>query len=327
MSISATQSKDLAVRAVGVSKVFGDVVALDNLDLTIPTGTVHGIVGPNGAGKTTFLSLVLGLAAVTGGELDVLGERATRILSVPAGVQGFVDAPGLYPMFTARRNLQELSRLQGIDEPGRIDESLESVGLADVADDKVRGFSLGMRQRLGLAAALITRPQLLVMDEPSNGLDPAGRVHVHRVLADLASQGRTVILSSHRMDDLSQLCDQVTLLSHGRSVFQGTVGELATLSPNVDHRVVTSDTGRALAIAQQIDGLGIGDGHKSDAEHLVVRGGQAERDALVHRLAAEGVVLRELTPVMSPLEAAFLSLTGDASLMDNLTDSSEETLS
>ncbi|MGW5369036.1 ABC transporter ATP-binding protein, partial [Streptomyces sp. NPDC004011] len=189
----------LAVRARGITKCFGDVVALDGVDLDVTQGQVHGLVGPNGAGKTTLLGLLLGLAAADSGRLEILGTPVGRALSAPDGVAGFVDGPGLYPSLTARQNLAALAALRGTGARATgIDDSLDQVGLTDVADDRVRGFSLGMRQRLGLAAALLTRPRLLVLDEPANGLDPAGKRHVHGVLTRLAADGTSVVLSSHR---------------------------------------------------------------------------------------------------------------------------------
>src|SRR5437773_7146904 len=211
-----------AVRARAITKCFGDVVALDGVDLDVAPGQVHGLVGPNGAGKTTLLGLLLGLAVADRGSLEVLGTPVGRALAGPDGVTGFVDGPGLYPSLTARQNLAALAALRGRDaRTAGIDDLLDQVGLTDVADDKANGFSLGMRQRLGLAAALLTRPRLLVLDEPANGLDPAGTRHVHRVLTGLAARGTAVVLSSHRMDDLAALCGEVTLLAAGRVVFSG----------------------------------------------------------------------------------------------------------
>ena len=176
---------------------------------------MHGLVGPNGAGKTTLLGLLLGLAKADGGDLEILGSPVRRTLALPDGVAGWVDGPGLYPSLTARQNLAALARLRGDGSDG-IGDALEQAGLTDVADDRVRGFSLGMRQRLGLAAALLTRPRLLVLDEPANGLDPAGTRHVHRVLTGLAAHGTSVVLSSHRMDDLAALCSEVKAGDAGR---------------------------------------------------------------------------------------------------------------
>ena len=210
----------LAVRARGITRCFGDVVALDGVDLDVALGRIHGVVGPNGAGKTTLLGLLLGLAVTDRGTLEILGAPVRRALAAANDVAGFVDGPGLYPSLTARRNLAALAALRGQDRNAAgINEALSEVGLADVADDRVRGFSLGMRQRLGLAAALLTRPRLLVLDEPVNGLDPVGKSHVHRVLTGLAADGTAVVLSSHRMEDVDALCSEVTIVSRGRVSF------------------------------------------------------------------------------------------------------------
>src|SRR4051794_34470888 len=226
-----------AVRAREITKSFGDVIALDAIDLDVAQGQIHGLVGPNGAGKTTLLGLLLGLAVPDNGCLEILGKPIGRALDAPAGVAGFVDGPGLYPSLTARQNLAALARLRG--RPVQIDDVLDEVGLTDVADDRVHGFSLGMRQRLGLAAALMLQPRLLVLDEPSNGLDPAGKRHVHRVLRRLAADGVGVILSSHHMEDVEALCSEVTILSTGRVVFSGPLAKLATENRELDYRLVT----------------------------------------------------------------------------------------
>ncbi|WP_329228553.1 ABC transporter ATP-binding protein [Streptomyces canus] len=304
-----------AVRARGITKCFGDVVALDGVDLEVTRGQIHGLVGPNGAGKTTLLGLLLGLAVADGGELEILGVPVGRAFAAPDGVAGFVDGPGLYPSLTARQNLTALAELRGREGlTAGIDDVLEQVGLTDVADDRTRGFSLGMRQRLGLAAALLTRPRLLVLDEPSNGLDPAGKRHVHGVLNRLAADGTSVVLSSHRMDDLEALCSEVTILATGRVVFSGPLGKLAAESRELDYRVRTSDPEAARRLADGTDGIRIADdtGRQTrDADVLVVRAQVPALDALVTRLVTSGVAVRELAPVVSPLEAAFLALTED----------------
>jgi len=298
----------LAIRARGITKCFGDVVALDGIDLDVAQGQIHGLVGPNGAGKTTLLGLLLGLAVADSGRLEILGTPVRRALAVPDGVAGFVDGPGLYPSLTARQNLAALAALRGGDaRTAGIDGVLAEVGLTDVADDKANGFSLGMRQRLGLAAALLTGPRLLVLDEPSNGLDPAGKKHVHGVLTRLAADGTTVVLSSHRMDDVEALCSEVTIVATGRVAFSGPLSKLAAESRELDYRLLTSDPPAARLLAADTAGIGVLD----DAEPLVVRAPTPALDELVARLVRAGIALRELTPVVSPLEAAFLALTDE----------------
>ncbi|MFJ9559777.1 ABC transporter ATP-binding protein [Streptomyces fuscichromogenes] len=301
-----------AVRARGITKYFGDVVALDGVDLDVTQGQIHGLVGPNGAGKTTLLGLLLGLAAADGGRLEILGTPVERALAAPDGVAGFVDAPGLYPSLTARQNLAALAMLRGLDTGSAgIDDVLGEVGLTEVADDRTRGFSLGMRQRLGLAAALLTRPRLLVLDEPSNGLDPAGKRQVHGVLDRLAADGTAVVLSSHRMDDLEALCSEVTILATGRVVFSGPLGKLAAENRELDYRLRTSDPETARRIAADTTGIRIVDdgGVRQDPDVLVVHALVPALDELVARVVRSGVAVRELAPVVSPLEAAFLALT------------------
>jgi ABC-2 type transport system ATP-binding protein len=304
----------LAVRARDITKCFGDVVALDGIDWDVAPGRVHGLIGPNGAGKTTLLGLLLGLTVADSGSLEIQGIPARRALSVPDGVAGFVDGPGLYPSLTARQNLSALAALRGPDSrTAGVDEVLHQVGLTDVAGDRVRGFSLGMRQRLGLAAALLARPALLVLDEPTNGLDPASRSHIHGVLARLVADGTAVVLSSHRMDDVEALCSEVTILSTGRVVFSGPVDKLSAESGELDYRLVTSDPDAARRLAITMPGLDlIGEsvaGSPVTSAALVIRAGVAALDELVVRLVHAGVAVRELGPVISPLEAAFLALT------------------
>src|SRR6201991_4709931 len=307
-----------AIRARGITKTFDDVVALDGVDLDVATGEVHGLVGPNGAGKTTLLGLLLGLAVADSGRLEILGTPVGRPLAVPDGVAGFVDGPGLYPSLTARQNLSALAALRRYEAGATVDiaDALHQVGLTDVADDRVRGFSLGMRQRLGLAAALLTRPRLLVLDEPANGLDPAGTRHVHRVLTGLAARGTAVVLSSHRMDDLAALCSEVTLLAGGRVVFSGPLSDLAAGTDELDYRLRTSDPAaarRVAAGAPRVSMLGDDDLlRRHDADALLVRAAMPALDDLVARLVGAGVGVRELAPVVAPLEAAVLALTAAA---------------
>ena len=305
-------STSMAVRARGITRRFGDVVALDGIDLDVARGQIHGLVGPNGAGKTTLLGLLLGLAVPDSGSLEILGVPVGRVLEVLDGVAGFVDGPGLYPSLTARQNLAALASLRGRDARIRgVDDALDQVGLTDVGDDRVRGFSLGMRQRLGLAAALLSRPRLLVLDEPSNGLDPAGKKHVYGVLTRLAADGTSVVLSSHRMDDVESLCSEVTILVTGQVAFSGPLSKLAAEDRELEYRIVGSDAEATRRIVGATAGIRIvgGDERRHDLRSLVVSGPVPALDDLVRRLVHLDIAVRELAPVMSPLEAAFLALT------------------
>ncbi|WP_410572502.1 ATP-binding cassette domain-containing protein [Amycolatopsis sp. cmx-4-61] len=293
------------MRARGITKCFGDVVALDGIDFDVAPGRIHGLAGPNGAGKTTLLGLLLSLAVADEGRLEILGTPVGRALAAAAGVAGFVDGPGLYPSLTARQNLAALARLGG----HRVGTVLEEVGLADVADDRVRGFSLGMRQRLGLAAALLTAPRLLVLDEPANGLDPAGKKHVHGVLERLAADGTAVVLSSHRMDDLEALCAEVTILSTGRVVFTGPLAKLSAENGELEYRLRTSDPAAARRVIADTRGIRPVEAPREADGVAVVRALVPALDELVLRLGRDGIAVRELAPVVSPLEAAFLALT------------------
>ncbi len=316
-----------AVRARGVVKTFGGVVALDHVDLDVEQGRVHGLVGPNGAGKSTLLGLLLGLTAADRGRLEVLGTLVGHATSVPAGIAGFVDEPGLYPSLTPRQNLAALASLRGSD-PTDVVRALEEVGLGDVADDRVRGFSLGMRQRLGLASALLARPRLLVLDEPTNGLDPAARQHVHHVITSLAASGTAVVLTSHRMDDLAELCSELTVLASGRVVFAGPLEKLAAESGDLDHRLRTTDDTAARRVAGETRGirlLGADDrAPRPGGEVLEVRGSVHAIEDLVVGLVRAGVGVRELGPVVPPLDAAFLALTVDETGGEDETEGDDE---
>ncbi|MGN5382518.1 ABC transporter ATP-binding protein [Streptomyces lasalocidi] len=315
----------IAVRGHGITKAFGDVVALDHVDVSVAQGRIYGLVGPNGAGKTTLLGLMLGLAVADEGDLEILGTSVGRGLPAPDGVSGFVDGPGLYPTLTAKQNLATLLSLQPDDSlAGDVDDALEQVGLTEAGDQKVRGFSLGMRQRLGLAAALLTRPRLLVLDEPSNGLDPAGKRQVHQVLRRLAAQGVTVVLSSHRMDDLEALCSEVTILAKGHVVFSGPPKKLTDDNHELDYRLRALDPSAAHAVAAATPGVRVVQDSDAvaqpDNDVIVVRARTAALDELLARIVRANIPVRELAPVVSPLEAAFLSLTDQLSLTGQETD-------
>ena len=276
-----------ALSARGLRKAYGGQVALDGVDLTVAEGTVHGLLGPNGAGKTTLLRAVLGLVALDGGTLEL-----------PPTVGGFVETPGAYPYLTGRQNLELLAGLD--DAPGDVREVLRRVDLQDRADTKVAGWSLGMRQRLGIAAGLLRRPDLLVLDEPANGLDPLGARALRDLVRELAADGLTVLLCSHDLAEVDALCEDVTVLVTGRVVWTGSTTELrARPGRSLLH---TSDDARALLLAPagvQVSAAG---------EGLVVVGATADLDDYVLALAGHGIAVRSLVRESLPLEQAFLEL-------------------
>ncbi len=275
-----------AVKAQGLRKAYGGVQALDDLDLTVASGTVHGLLGPNGAGKSTLLRALLGLVRLDGGTLEV-----------PGTVGGFVEAPGAYPYLTGRENLALLAGLD--DRPGDVDTVLARVDLARRADTKVSGWSLGMRQRLGIAAGLLRRPDVLVLDEPANGLDPIGARALRDLVRELADEGLTVLLCSHDLDEVEAVCQDVSVIVSGRAVWAGTVEDLRRRS---DRRLLTtSDDPKALALAPS--GVAVQDGGG-----LVVTATTAELDAYVLALAGHGIAVRSLVSDRLTLEQAFLEL-------------------
>ncbi len=278
---------------------------LDGIDLVVGPGTVHGLVGPNGAGKTTLLRLVLGLLRPTAGTVRALG--VDPCLGAPAGLAGFADAPKFYPYLTGRQNLALLGSLDG----GTPDVTgvLERVGLAPRADERTRGWSTGMRQRLGLAAALLRRPRLLVLDEPASGLDPSGAAGLHDLVREIAADGTTVLLSSHDMDEVDELCSRVTVIDRGRVVLDDELGAIRDAAPSARFSVRTSDDAAAAAAAGTVPGVRA----TRHGDHLVVEAERTDLDAWVVGLGRDGIAIRELVTERSPLVGLFLSLTsGDA---------------
>jgi ABC-2 type transport system ATP-binding protein len=294
------------IEARGLVKVYGDVVAVDHVDLTVAAGDVYGYLGPNGAGKTTSLRMLLGLIRPDGGSARLFGRdplvEGARALD---GVAGFVEAPRFYPYMSGRRNLELVAALDGGDAATRIDAALDTVELSARAKDKVGGYSHGMRQRLGIAGALLRDPRLLLLDEPATGLDPAGMRDMRRLVRRLADEGMTVLLSSHLMTEVEELCDRVAIVRSGRVVYEGSLPELInTTAGQYDLR--TTDDTRAREVAQ----------HEPDVEAidatehgLRLRAGEDAVARLSIALAEAGVGIRALVPRTASLEELFFRLT------------------
>jgi len=243
------------VEARGLTKMYGDLTAADAVDLTVETGQVYGFLGPNGAGKTTCLRMLLGLIRPTSGTARLFGrDPLVEGASALDGVAGFVEAPRFYPYLTGRTNLELVAALDGGEARSRIDAALDTVELADRAGDKVGGYSHGMRQRLGIAGALLRQPRLLLLDEPATGLDPAGMRDMRQLIRRLSGDGITVLLSSHLMDEVQELCTSVGIVRRGKMVYQGSLADLLATAAG-RYRMTTTDDDRAAAACAQRGGL------------------------------------------------------------------------
>jgi ABC-2 type transport system ATP-binding protein len=295
------------VKARGLVKRYKEVLAVDHIDLNVGLGDVYGFLGPNGAGKTTTLRMALGLIVPSEGTVELFGRdpmhAGARALE---GVAGFVEAPRFYPYLTARKNLELLAALDGNGASSRIAEVLRIVELSPRAEHRVGGFSHGMRQRLGIAAALLRRPRLLILDEPATGLDPAGMRDMRLLIRRLADDGITVLLSSHQLPEVQELCDRVAIVESGRVVYEGALAELRRQG-GAGYRLRTSDDTRALELARVQNGVE----HAAIGEHGLIFFQAQERDVgeLSLALARAGIAILALTPELATLEDLFFRLT------------------
>jgi ABC-2 type transport system ATP-binding protein len=295
-----------ALEATGISKRFGDRVALDGVDFTVAAGRIHGLLGPNGAGKTTLIRILLGLVRRDGGCVELLGHALDSIGNrLPDGVAGIVEGAAFYPFLTGRRNLALLARLDGRAGDPFVADAIERSGVGAFADVLVRAYSAGMRQRLGLAAALLRAPRLLLLDEPTSALDPASARNARALVRDLAAGGAAVVLSSHDLTEVEDLCDAVTVLRAGRVIFAGPVAELRARAGGVIHAFETSDDRTARAIASDHGEVSVtaADGG------LAATGTPEAIDGYVIALGRAGIAMRRLEQRAPTLEDAFLRLT------------------
>jgi len=293
---------DLVIETHGLRKEYrrprgGPVVALDDLDLAVGRGEIHGLLGPNGAGKTTTIRILLGLASATAGSASLFGEPVPRRLPrVARRVGALVDQPAFHPGMSARRNLALLAAAGGVSR-SRVEETLDQVGLAGHGEERVRGYSIAMRQRLGLASALLKRPELVVLDEPTNGLDPSGIREVRGLVRDLGRAGVTVLLSTHLLAEAQQVCDSVSILSAGRVRRSGTVPELVGRDQPAGVRVAVDDLDAAAATLRAA-GMRV---TRESRTHLFVEG-SPDPAAVTRVLAEQGQFVRELIPERPDVE-------------------------
>jgi ABC-2 type transport system ATP-binding protein len=305
-----------AVQMIAVSKTYRrrgrpPQKALDGLDLLVESGGVHGFLGPNGSGKTTTIRVLLGLVRPDqGGDIRLLDRPVPAGLpEVIGSVGALVETPLFFPNFSGRRNLRLLAETAGASR-ARVEECLEMVDLTDRANDRFKGYSLGMKQRLGIAAALLKAPRLLILDEPSNGLDPAGIRDVRELIRRLGRDSNTtVLLSSHLLAEIQQVCDTVTILARGKRVASGAVADVLAGRSEGEIRVRVPDAALAATILAAA-GFSVSPPEVPDGRTLLVHD-VAMPGEITRALAAQGTYLEELTPLTADLETAFLAITGD----------------
>jgi ABC-2 type transport system ATP-binding protein len=302
----AGAAQELPVSARGLVKRYGDLVAVDRVDLSVQPGDIYGFLGPNGAGKTTAMRVLLGLMRPDEGEVRLFGRDPQHELPEALdGVAGFVESPRFYPYLTGRKNLELFAAFDGGGAADRIDGVLDVVGLRQRARDKVGGYSQGMKQRLGLAVSLLRDPRLLVLDEPTNGLDPGGIRDMRGLIKELAAQGMTIFLSSHLLAEVEELCTRVAVIREGRIVYEGSLADLhASAAPR--YRLRTSDQAAAskvLAADTRVRNAVAEEGE------LVFEADEATVVELSRALVAAGLGIAALVPETATLERLFFELT------------------
>jgi len=299
------------IRVEGLRKSFGKHEALRGLDLSVPPGVVYGFLGPNGAGKTTTIRILVGLLRADAGTIELFGEPVTDRQAVLHRIGALIEGPTFYPYLSGRDNLRVIGSAGPEPPAGRIEEVLEIVDLRDRAKDRYSGYSLGMRQRLGIAAALLNDPPLLLLDEPANGLDPAGIVDMRALLRRLAAEGRTILVSSHLLAEMQQLADEVAIINQGQLVRQGKLSEMLATGGVIRVHVATEELPTARTSLEQLLGVdavnvpqnGMGPG-------WIELSSASDRASEVNRTLAGVGVFPDRLETGDGLEHLFLSLTG-----------------
>jgi len=299
-----------AVETHGLTKRFGSTVAVNGVELLVPRGCAFGYLGPNGAGKTTLIRVLLGLTHADAGTMSLLGHPVPKHRDVAlARVGAIVDEPRFHGHLTGRQNLQILAAAREAAAKDRIGPSLERVGMSHRADDRVSKYSMGMRQRLGVAACLLGDPELLILDEPMNGLDPAGMHEMRDMILSLVAEGRTVVLSSHLLDEVERTCDAVAIVDRGTVIRQGPISQLLAGS-SFEVQIECSDPGGA---GRLLEGTAFGQHMQVGPDGLAISlPEQTGRDAIaeINRLLVEGgIAVYRLQHIQASLEQWFLSVT------------------
>jgi len=295
---------EMVVQTQELTKKYGDRLAVDRVSMTVRRSEVYGFLGPNGAGKTTTLRMMLGLIRATSGSASVLGQPAGEP-GVTERIGALIEGPGFYPFLSGRDNLRVMARYRGLSEQ-LADDALARVDLADRGDDKFKSYSLGMKQRLGVASSLMGEPELIVLDEPTNGLDPAGMADMRALIVELARGGQTVLLSSHLLAEVQEICDRVGVINNGRLLRESTVIELRGAT-TLRVRGVPLD--RALATAMRLAG---DDGVRVEGEELLLELPADRAPDVTRALVADGVDVHEVTSRERSLEEVFFEMTAKA---------------
>jgi ABC-2 type transport system ATP-binding protein len=300
---------DTVIRTASLTKRFKTALAVDHAALEVKQGDVFGLLGPNGAGKTTIIRMLLGLVKPTEGRAAIFGFDAyQQRLDVARRVSAIVETPALYPDLTGRANLQAMAMAAGIPHPEKkIEEVLGKMGLAQRAGDRFSRYSLGMKQRLCIASALLTDPDLIILDEPTNGLDPAGMAEIRHLIKDLAAQGRTVFLSSHLLFEVQQVCNRVAVIQRGQIISQGLVSEMLSANSAIYVKVTQEEWEKAWYVLWE---AGYGNNMRTEGFHLVVNAPASEGSAINRVLAQAGIYAGEIAPRTQSLEEYYLALTG-----------------
>jgi ABC-2 type transport system ATP-binding protein len=299
---------ELAVAVQDLSKIYGDQVAVSHANFEVPVGTICGFVGPNGSGKTTTIRMLLGLITPTGGSGEILGHSISTPEKYLSSVGAMIEGPAFYPALTGRENLNVLATLGGFGTD-HVPSLLEKVGLADRGGSKYKTYSLGMKQRLGIAASLLSTPKLLILDEPTNGLDPEGIQEIRDLLKSLAQEGTTVFVSSHLLSELELISQHLVMLRKGKVLFAGKIGDLfLAQQPFI---LVQTQNESDLAKIQEI---AVSAGHKSTIRSGVAHiEGPADWAPELNKSAfAAGITISRLTPMLPSLEETFFEMTGDS---------------
>ncbi len=298
---------DYVIQTDRLTKRYGDILAVDELSIQVRRGHVYGLLGPNGSGKTTTMGMLLGLLTPTSGAFTLFGDSDNLEASLRR-IGAVVETPAFYPYLSGRRNLAYFQGISQRGTPNEIDRLLDQVGLADRAASKFNTYSMGMKQRLGLAYSLLGDPDLVILDEPTNGLDPEGMLEVRELIRSLGDGNRTVLLSSHLLNEVEQVCDSVTILSKGKLIAEGSVSELLHSVGREQVRMKTTDNAKARTILAALDWV---EEITDDEDSLIVTAPLDRTAELSATLGREEVYVVETAPIQISLEDYFLQVTGD----------------